>query len=574
MISFTFASVNMRRRNAAMHALLSTNLTDDILFIQEPWFSMVRTAHCDSAINGKDVLGGAASPKWTLAYPYFTDTQHAKVMTYVCTHDHSNPFRKNYVKHIIQNDICTHPCILITDLVMTDTYWRTINFYNDIDDPTALSSLLALDIDATIPTLLTGDFNLHSRTWSPPDWAPSHAADQVEEWLAGQTFSLLSAPGVPTHQGENGGRDSTLDLVWHNLALEAQSTFQGAHVDWTGSLGLDHALIRTYAIPQTHLVQQQEDRTNQFNTDTDPEQWEEWQAILDVKLLHPHSVIETPADIDTLVDAIYAAFNNTCAATMKKKGIALGFNAHWWTDECKVAAHALRDAQDPADISRLNKELKRITRRAKMEWANKYITAANVWEVAAWRHGRRSSHIAVLRTSDGTLSFKHEAMAETLSQRFFAEDQDAISRHFTDNPPPREARPFHLFVEDELYALLKAAANNLAPGGLGIGWNLMKKGWSHMSELLTKVYNACISLGHHPTRWKEATVVVIPKPDKLDYSAAKAYWPILLLKNLSKLLEKAVAKHFQHDICHSSAWKTLDTTVMTMRVESMISHGL
>jgi hypothetical protein len=44
------------------------------------------------------------------------------------------------------------------------------------------------------------------------------------------------------------------------------------------------------------------------------------------------------------------------------------------------------------------------------------------------------------------------------------------------------------------------------------------------------------------------TVVVIPKADKPDYSAAKAYRPISLLENLSKLLEKAVAKHFQHDI--------------------------
>jgi hypothetical protein len=241
---------------------------------------------------------------------------------------------------------------------MTNTYWRTINFYNNIDDPTALSSLLALDIDATIPTLLTGDFNLHSRTWSPPDWAPSHAADQVEEWLAGQTFSLLSVPGVPTHWGENGGRDSTLDLVWHNLASEAQSTFQGAHVDWTGSLGSDHALIRTYAVPQTRLVQQREDRTNQFDMDIDPEQWEEWHAILDIELLHPHSVIETSVDIDTLVGAIYVAFNNTCAAMMKKKGTAPGFNTRWWTDECKVAAHALCNAQDPADIHQLNKELK------------------------------------------------------------------------------------------------------------------------------------------------------------------------------------------------------------------------
>jgi hypothetical protein len=43
-------------------------------------------------------------------------------------------------------------------------------------------------------------------------------------------------------------------------------------------------------------------------------------------------------------------------------------------------------------------------------------------------------------------------------------------------------------------------------------------------------------------------VVVIPKADKPDYSAAKVYQPISLLENLSKLLEKAVAKRFQHDI--------------------------
>jgi hypothetical protein len=52
----------MRRHNAAMHTLLATNVTDDILFIQEPWFSTIGTARCDSAINGKDhVRGGSES---------------------------------------------------------------------------------------------------------------------------------------------------------------------------------------------------------------------------------------------------------------------------------------------------------------------------------------------------------------------------------------------------------------------------------------------------------------------------------------------------------------------------------
>jgi hypothetical protein len=366
--------------------------------------------------------------------------------------------------------------------------------------------------------------------------------------MASQTLTLLSAPGVATHRSENGGRDSTLDLVWHNLASEAQSTFQGAHVDWAGSLGSDHALIRTYAITQTRLVRQREDKTNQFDSDIDPELWEEWHAILEIELPHPHLVISSTTDIDSIVDAIYLAFNNACAATMKRKGTAPGFNARWWTDECKAAAQALRHAEDPEDIRRLNQQLKQVTRRAKREWANEYITAANVWEVAAWRHGRRSSHIAALRSADGSLSFDHETMAGTLSERFFAEDRGAIPTRFNDDPPPRDARPFHPFGEDELFALLKAAANKSAPGGSGIGWDLMKKGWSHMSELLTNVYNSCISLGHHPARWKEATVVVIPKADKPDYSVAKAYRPISPLENLSKLLEKAVAKRLQHNI--------------------------
>ena len=43
-------------------------------------------------------------------------------------------------------------------------------------------------------------------------------------------------------------------------------------------------------------------------------------------------------------------------------------------------------------------------------------------------------------------------------------------------------------------------------------------------------------------------MVAIPKPDKPDYSHAKAHRPISLLETMSKLLEKAVAKRFQHDI--------------------------
>jgi hypothetical protein len=52
MRKFSFASVNMRRRNAAMHALLNDNEGEDVLFVQEPWFNPVGTARCDTMYQG------------------------------------------------------------------------------------------------------------------------------------------------------------------------------------------------------------------------------------------------------------------------------------------------------------------------------------------------------------------------------------------------------------------------------------------------------------------------------------------------------------------------------------------
>jgi hypothetical protein len=77
-----FLSVNMRRRNAAMHSLLETNTEDDVLFVQEPWFDRIGVERSDHTREGVDVHGGANHPDWELFYPYFTNDKRAKVMTY------------------------------------------------------------------------------------------------------------------------------------------------------------------------------------------------------------------------------------------------------------------------------------------------------------------------------------------------------------------------------------------------------------------------------------------------------------------------------------------------------------
>ncbi len=90
---------------------------------------------------------------------------------------------------------------------------------------------LVLDIEAITPTLVVGDFNLHSMTWSPLDADPSLGAGRFEEWAATNALELLNALGVATRRGTKNQQDCTLDLVWHNFSALRQ-TFVGAIVDW------------------------------------------------------------------------------------------------------------------------------------------------------------------------------------------------------------------------------------------------------------------------------------------------------------------------------------------------------
>ena len=89
---------------------------------------------------------------------------------------------------------------MILDLTFDRTTWRLINFYNDIKDHSALNTLLSLDLDPIVPTLVTGDFNTHSRTWFPEGIMPSTWAEWVEEWAVGNLLVLANKPEVVTHQ--------------------------------------------------------------------------------------------------------------------------------------------------------------------------------------------------------------------------------------------------------------------------------------------------------------------------------------------------------------------------------------
>jgi hypothetical protein len=60
------------------------------------------------------------------------------------------------------------------------------------------------------------------------------------------------------------------------------------------------------------------------------------------------------------------------------------------------------------------------------------------------------------------------------------------------------------------------------------------------------LYSTLGSAGHQPQCWRLATTVIIPKPNKPDYTNPKAYRPVALLNCLGKLLEKLMASRLAH----------------------------
>ncbi len=223
-------SANMRKRNAVTHALLNSINNTNLILLQEPWFNKIGTARDDHAHDGVDVLGGAAAPAWDLFYPGFNKDQRPKVMAYARKQTQGTTHTTHFTV-VPRLDVCSHLTVQALDLVFDKEEWRVINFYHDVRDTSSLEALLGLDIDAITPTLVIGDFNAHSQTWSPSDVPRSSGVSRIEEWAAMNLLTLANAPGEITRRGANHEKDSVIDLAWYNEVAIQALTFSDLMVD-------------------------------------------------------------------------------------------------------------------------------------------------------------------------------------------------------------------------------------------------------------------------------------------------------------------------------------------------------
>jgi hypothetical protein len=114
-------------------------------------------------------------------------------------------------------------------------------------------------------------------------------------------------------------------------------------------------------------------------------------------------------------------------------------------------------------------------------------------------------------------------MSETFIDHFFAMDTPPELIHNNLKTVPQNPCPFTNITEDEIWAALKGCSLSSALGLSGIGYNLIKWAFEVNPSYLLNIYSTALSLEIH--LWMKAKVVIIPKPNKPDYTLLKLTAP-------------------------------------------------
>ena len=217
------------------------------------------------------------------------------------------------------------------------------------------------------------------------------------------------------------------------------------------------------------------------------------------------------------------------------------------------------------DLQAARSRFRTATKHAKRTFFDERITHVSdtqrrVWDLMSWTRPRPLPATSTVLHRGRPVS-SDEELFEALHDTFHSAvdrptDPSILLEPAVPHPEQRHLQPFS---RQELLDQLKSAPNS-APGGDHIRWMHLRAlarmpsykddggAESHdVVDILLEVFNACLRLGHWPAAFKTAVSVVIPKPNKPDYSAIKAYRPIVLLSCVGKLCERMLAERLHFD---------------------------
>lgn len=244
--------------------------------------------------------------------------------------------------------------------------------------------------------------------------------------------------------------------------------------------------------------------------------------------------------------------------------------------EVRRELHRTRDPRTKARLNRLGNLVKFEIRQFKQRKWERFCTELNTHQVSdsiLWRKLRAIESAGTpkppknpsLKVDSRTVDVPSEVaniFASNLETVFSDPNDPQFNAQFQleiDNAAPNlfQSNPERIYQISvhEVTETIKQLRSRGAPGGDSITNICLKNLPPTAITQLATIFNSSLELSHMPSSWKNAIVVMIPKPLK-NHLDPSNYRPISLLTTLSKLLERLIMSRLQFWIGSNSLLST------------------
>ncbi|KAL9561821.1 hypothetical protein ACKAV7_014083 [Fusarium commune] len=480
----------------------------DIVLLQEPW-----TAHA------KDRCLTKTHPAYDAFTPvdmWNSNDTRPRVMTYVrrdsrLLADQIRPFE-------------TRDILWITVNGMT-----IVNFYRQNDESDALNTLLRWPVPERC--LVAGDFNARHHTWQTGQ--ATNRGQEIADWASEHELSLLNTLDIPTNPHGN-----TIDLAFTNMPL-AEATVED-HL----ATSSDHFTL-SLTFPDIKLAPSQPGKIRVTTED----ELKRFVEIVELGAAEIPRADSTPEELDELASSL-ASLLTSAAKAAGRHG-----KADAQPPGGQRSAPPRRLVSEPSDDSTLSAST-RMFRSLKETFT--------VWSAGPRDSigGTSSTASPVNNVVYETQMDKANALRQATLERRTAEDD--IANAWTPVSPSRLI-PFssEISLDEAQYATIHTG--NTSPGSDNITVNLLKAVWHIIGTHIRRLFEGCLSVGHHPKSFKEAEVVMIAKPGRRDLTEPGAWRPISLLSCLGKGLERLIARRLAWAAVYYSVLHTQQAGALSKR---------
>ena len=403
------------------------------------------------------------------------------------------------------------------------------------------------------PRVIAGDFNARYTAWEPEikEDSINKAGRELFKTLVNSSHLVhLSPKGMKTRFDPRTGVGSVLDM------FIGDSQFNDGIYKLTPQAPSDHQpIIATFKRTQ---AKEFVDRLPRWRINS-----ERWQHFNDVICTYVND--DSNKDLDNLVEkftnhiskAAHEAFKLSGKRGKERSGLP------WWNTECRESVRERREAwkawkkaptqENKIEYNKKEAKAKRNIKKAKQNaWIShcETLSATNktgdTWRFLHAMEGKTSQRNIPL--AEGGVPLEDDfSKAELLSTHYDntvgqIPNIEKPSEETMRQNPNISFRQFQRpFKRHELNHAIKLTQTGKAPGNDFITYEFIRNLPENMMEEYLRIINISWAMGVFPSKWKTATIIHLPKPNK-DHTMKESYRPITFLSCLGKIMERMVER--------------------------------